>query len=483
MVTTADTRSAPAGSTLDLADVQGNILRGYRKARVRHLVTCVTNAAQARAWFAAASATDDTRQPRITHGGDWEEHPPEACFNVGLTATGLRALGVADAVVRSFPTPWVLGMAARADIIGDWGTSAPAHWKAHFRDPGAVHLVVTLHADTEALLDAWERAVMALPGGEGLRIVGRDDGHRFDGDRVHFGYRDSIAQPRFEHVTHPGKLDDQPKAPLGAVLLGYDTGLEEVRWSLPEPGVLGFNGAFNAYRVLEQDVGAFEDFLDRGADELLASPSADELLPAGSEARFGAGATRRSAMREVVAAKLLGRWRNGTPLELSPSDPSPEPAVPLNNFDYVDDVAGLRCPFGSHIRRANPRSGKIVQRVSNHTRRLVRRGFPYGPPYDPARPDGIERGLLGNFLCANLESQFESVYYDWLNLGLLDPRLTGSNDPLLGANEPDASWFTLPTRKGPITLRGFPRLVRTRGGAYTFLPGTNALRWIGAYRG
>ena len=471
-----------ANGSIDLADVQGNILRGYRKSRVRHLVVCIANAARGRAWFDAASARGN-RAPAITDAGDWGAHPPEVCFNVGVTATGLRALGLPDATVSSFPAPWQLGMAARAAIVGDWGDSAPAQWHARYRDPASVHLIVSLHADSLAAMDEYQQAIMALPGADALRIVGHDEGERLPGGRVHFGYTDNIAQPRFEGITHPGKYDDQPRTPLGAVLLGYGTDMEELRWSLPDPAVVGMNGAFNAYRVLEQDVAGFEDFLDRAADELLGNPAAEELLPAGTEARFGAGATRRAAMREVVAAKLLGRWRNGTPLALSPHDPDPQPPVAPNDFDYADDPGGLRCPFGSHARRGNPRGGKIVQRVANNTRRLVRRGYSYGPEYDPSRPDGIERGLLGSFLCANLAAQFEAVQYDWLNLGLLDPRVTGSNDPLLGANEPDASWFVLPTRRGSIMLRGFPRFVRTRGGAYTFLPGMSALRWIGAYQG
>ncbi len=484
MVTGTNAPPTAAAAAIDLTDVQGNILRGYSKAFVRHLVVRVLHPSRGRAWFAAASARDGARAPRITDGDDWGAHGPDVCFGVGLTGTGLRALGIPDAIVATFPSPWQVGMAARAAILGDWGDSAPAHWHERFRDASSVHLVVTLHADSMALLDQFEQAVMSLPGGEALRIVGRDDGRRFTGDRVHFGYRDSISQPRFEGITHEGKYDDQPKAPLGTVLLGYETDLEELRWSLPDPAVLGTNGAFNAYRVLEQDVSGFEAFLDQAADQLLASLVAEALLPVGSEASIaGAGATRRAAMREVVAAKLCGRWRNGTPLALSPQGPSPDPPVSDTNFDYVDDVAGLQCPFGAHTRRANPRGGKIVQRVSNHTRRLVRRGYPYGPEHDPATPDHVERGLLGNFLCANLEAQFEAVQYDWLNLGLLDPRLTGSNDPLLGANEADASWFVLPTRGGSITLREIPRFVRTRGGAYTFLPGMGALRWIGGFRG
>ena len=322
--------------------------------------------------------------------------------------------------------------------------------------------------------------MMAGPGGRALKIRGRNDGAWFNGDQVHFGYRDNISQPRFASVRTPGKYDDQPTAPLGTVLLGYPTALEQLTWTLPNPRVLGFNGAFNAYRVLEQDVVAFEAFLDRAAQQLIESAVADELLPPGSEVAFGAEVSRVQAMREVVAAKLLGRWRNGTPLELSPHDPAPTPPVSDTAFDYNDDTKGLKCPVGAHARRSNPRGGKIVQRVSNHTRRLVRRGVPYGPPFDPAKPDGIERGLVANFLCASLAAQFEAVLYDWINLGLQDPGITGSNDPLVGANQEDASWFDIPTSQGSLRLRGVPRLVRTRGGAYTFLPSISALRWIGS---
>jgi hypothetical protein len=106
--------------------------------------------------------------------------------------------------------------------------------------------------------------------------------------------------------------------------------------------------------------------------------------------------------------------------------------------------------------------------------------MPYGPAYDPAHPDdGIERGLLGNFLGANLGAQFEALSCDWLNLGLQDPRITGSNDPLLGANDPRTSWFDIPLRSGSIIrLEGLPRFVQTRGGAYTFLPSMAAIQYL-----
>ena len=469
-----------APEPVDLTDVQGNILRGYRKAMVRHLVARVVDASQARAWIGATVGPDRSIAPAITDAAHWGERPPEVCFNLGITFAGMQALGVPDSATHSFPEAYRQGMAARATKIGDWGPSSPEHWQPWFRDSDSVHLILSLHANTAELLDRFETAMMSGLAGRALTLRGRNEGAAFHGDEVHFGYRDNISQPRFAGISPPGKYDDQPTAPLGTVLLGYPTALEQLRWTLPDPPVLGINGAFNAFRVLEQDVVAFEAFLDRAAEQLLGSPVAEELLPVGMDRGDGARPTRRAWMRELVAAKLLGRWRTGTPLALSPHDPSPQPPVSDTAFDFLDDATGLKCPIGSHARRANPRSAKIVQRVANHTRRLVRRGIPYGPRFDAGHPDGIERGLLGNFLCADLSAQFEAIQYDWINLGLQDPRITGSNDPILGDNQEDASWFDVTTRTGSVRLRGFPRFIRTRGGAYTFLPSISALRWIGS---
>ena len=130
-------------------------------------------------------------------------------------------------------------------------------------------------------------------------------------------------------------------------------------------------------------------------------------------------------------------------------------------------------------RRANPRNAKIVQRVSNHTRRLVRRNTPYGPEFDPENPTDAERGLVGFFICADLASQFEAVQYDWINLGLQDPNITGLNDPLLGNNDKRFSRFDIDVEAGTVSLRGFPRFINARGGAYVFFPSVSAMNWIG----
>ncbi len=456
----------------EAADVQGNILRGYRKTHVRHLVLEVTDRAAARRWLAACISGRDGA-PQITTEAPWGTTKPQTCFNIGLTSEGLRALRAPS--LDEFPREFIEGMSARAKKIGDTGPSAPETWPAPFNEPKRVHIIATIYANHKAQLDSVQQH--ALADGAGLGLLGPLDGQSFPHDLVHFGYRDNISQPRFEGVPDPKDYEDaQPKAPLGTVLLGYETNFEGLRWHVPRH--VGHNGSFNAFRVLAQDVAGFEAYLDTAATYLLGHPNVDDLLPPSAEVKIGHRLSRHAALREVVAANMCGRWRNGVPLALSPHTDHPPHKVALNNFDYEGNSG---CPYGSHIRRSNPRGGQIVQRVANHSRRIVRRGMPYGPAYDPAKPDAEERGLLGSFLGANLGAQFEAMSCDWLNLGLHDPRVTGSNDPLVGANEPETSWFDLPLKSGkPIRLRGFRRFVRTRGGAYTFLPSIAAIRYLGA---
>ena len=110
-----------------------------------------------------------------------------------------------------------------------------------------------------------------------------------------------------------------------------------------------------------------------------------------------------------------------------------------------------------------------MQRIANNSRRLVRRGVPYGPAYDRnargARRTEPERGLLGNFIGASLGAQFEAMSCDWLNLGLQDPRITGSNDPISGTNDPATSWFDLPLKSGARSGCADCRNLSRRGAA------------------
>ena len=199
---------------------------------------------------------------------------------------------------------------------------------------------------------------------------------------------------------------------------------------------------------------------------------------------------------ELLAAKMCGRWRNGVPLALSPDTDSPAGGISpeqLNNFGYVDadgtgDPKGIRCPVGAHIRRVNPRgqpvAGQGLPGGSNNSHRLIRRGLPYGPAYDPGEPyDGIERGMLFHFINSNIENQYEFVLRQWAN----DSEFAGavrlhpkSKDPLIGTQNPAESIFVIPQANGgpPIEVTGLSSFITTKAAAYVFLPSITAIKFI-----
>jgi deferrochelatase/peroxidase EfeB len=182
-------------------------------------------------------------------------------------------------------------------------------------------------------------------------------------------------------------------------------------------------------------------------------------------------------------------------LALSPDTDKPPGGIPpdeLNDFEYVNadgsgDPKGLRCPVGAHIRRINPRGQPVIGQGrsggSNNTHRLIRRGMPYGPTYDPTKPyDGIERGLLGYFINSSIENQYEFVLSQWVN----DAEFAGSvrlpsksRDPIIGTQNPEESIFAIPQVNGPpIKITSFSSFITTRAAAYCFLPSITAMKLI-----
>lgn len=467
----------------DAENVQGNILRGYRKNNVRHIMMEVTDRSKARAFLAAAA--DGTRPedvPTITRSSNWTD-PPETCFNIGITFEGLRALGLPAKKLDTFPTEYKQGMAQRAAKLGDVDESAPAHWPVPFDTPERIHLVASVHADLAKNSKVFDQVEAQVA--QSFNVLGVRDGRTQPDGKVFFGYVDGLSQPKFKHIFDPDQVGvNEPRDPLGTALLGYPTHLEGLEYVVPSPSDVFCNSAFNAFRVLMQDTGGFEDYLTETAKKLMTHEDVHKLLPEGAEKNILGGTNRRDALREVVAAQMCGRWRNGTAYELSPNSDDPTD-ISRTDFDYS---RASRCPAGAHMRRANPRGGPIVQRIANHSRRLVRRGMSYGPDFDADKRsetnDAEERGLLGNFICANYGAQFEAVICDWLNYGLQDPNITGTNDPLLGANVPETSALDLTLCDGgSIRISGFPRFVKTRGGAYTLLPSLPALRYLSQLTG
>ena len=222
---------------------------------------------------------------------------------------------------------------------------------------------------------------------------------------------------------------------------------------MPTPEVLGRNGSYAVFRKLHQRVALFRQFLKSNS----STPQDEELL----------------------AAKMMGRWRSGAPLALSPTGDDPRlgaDALRSNNFTYGDDPLGLKTPVGSHIRRANPRDASVAGNVRLH--RMIRRGTAYGPPLPEGvlQDDGADRGIMFVFIGSHLSRQFEFVQTEWVNDSVFIG-VAAERDPVTGANDGNGV-FTVPRRPVRRRLQGLPRFVVTRGGEYCFLPGLRALRWL-----
>jgi Dyp-type peroxidase family len=392
----------------------------------------------------------------LASGAPWETKP-DFCVNVAFTYSGLQALGLPVASLTSFPEDFQQGPVARAAIVGDTGDSAPEHWTDNFSAPD-VHVLILIFAQTDDIRDQQTATLAALWNGAMSQVLLKD-GDMLPGQVAHFGYRDGFSQPTIDGGLPNPLPDPLPKAPAGEFLLGYQSQFSQFTYPVPQPDTLGLNGSFLALRILEQDCAAF-----------------DQLLKDAPQ-KFGIDG-------EKLAAKMVGRWRNGVPLHESPDTDTPTPELPLgalNNYDYLDDLKGVRCPIGSHMRRNNPRSSPIAGGVgTNH--RIVRRGLPYGPPYDETKPnDGIARGLLGIFIVVSLKDQFEFLMSEWVNGSIFAPGLGGTKDPILGDNSNHSGRFVIPVAGGkPIVVSGFGRLVQTRGAAYAFLPSVSAVKFIAA---
>ena len=438
---------------IERADLQGGVVRSYgqRFGVARHLFARVRDPDAARAFLA------DLAEP-VTTAQDWEERPPTT-LNVALSFRALQALRMPAAVLDGFPEEFRVGMAARADRLAD----DPDTWEDDLRD---LEVLLVVHAQDDAALATesgrWERQLRD----GGLELTHAEDAALLGGAREHFGFTDGFSQPAIEGVARehvPGQGIPYKRVPWWP--------LSRVRWRAIEPGefVLGYddedrgpapappppfhrNATFMVWRKLHQDVAAFRAQLAAQADRLGLDP-------------------------ELVAAKIVGRWRDGSPLALQPDAPDPElgnDKQRANDFRYGDDLDGLRCPRGAHVRRTNPRDALGWEGRLTARHRILRRGMPYGPPLpDGAPDDGAARGLLFVCLQASIARQFEIVQAQWCNDGNAFG-LGAEPDPIAGT---DGRAMRHVIEGDPPRFVSLMRsCVECRGGEYLFVPSIGALR-------
>jgi Dyp-type peroxidase family len=505
---------------LDLENIQGNILAGFNKDHERLLFIGFPQGSEAKAWLreiepdVASTAEVDAfnrlfKETRRRHG---HEHSVKATWmNVALSASGLKALGVADADLNAFSPSFQHGMKAKSSELGDTGVNDPSTWVKPLGSPD-VHALLIIAADDRSDLDAATLRHIQKLSDHGLVLLFDQYGKvRPDlPGHEHFGFKDGISQPGVRDFTPAGANpnEGQPGQPLlyaGEFVLGYPGQQPPPAPPTPIPGPPNYepapntqppqpttstvptepgpvvldgpewakDGSYLVFRRLRQDVAGFAEYLSKTAAAAGAQPS-------------------------LLGAKLVGRYQSGCPLErtrdeaadldTSIADPSiKEPSLledaKVNNFGYASDTDGGILPRAAHIRKTYPRDEETPGggAADTETHRILRRGIPYGEPYESGAQPGSrhagdaefpnDRGLL--FLCyqSSIERQFEVVQSVWANNPNF-PRPGDGEDPII-AQSKEPRTLAAPNLPGsPLTIKQF---VTTTGGEYFFAPSISAL--------
>jgi deferrochelatase/peroxidase EfeB len=488
----------------DSSDVQGLAAFGYGKmTQACFLLLRVRKAEAARAWMASAPVST----------AEYRQTPPPTALQIAFAPAGLRALGLPERILSGFSVEFQEGMAGdgnRSRRLGDIGWNDPAKWLWGSGD-NAVHLAVMLYAEKD--LDQWQRTIQAAPWNEAFDVTFTLGTSNMGGVEP-FGFMDGISQPEFDWKRQRPAPSDTitytNENALGELLLGYpneygkftdrpllETVDDPTDQLLPAEDHtakkdFGLNGMYFVLRQLEQDVRGFWQYLAREAG-------------ANAEARYRLGAL------------MVGRQTDGAPLIPDTGQKiagvEVKPGAPRNEFTYDNDVMGTQCPFGAHIRRANPRNADMFGRPTNliarlecilgiprpqmrddliaSTRfhRILRRGREYGEKLSPEEalqpaPSGeAPRGLHFACIGANIGRQFEFVQNAWL-ISTTFNGLTDESDPLLGTraavgDRPVTGAFSIPRDgRAPRRLTGVPQFITVRGGGYFFMPSLRALRYI-----
>jgi Dyp-type peroxidase family len=454
----------------NLHDIQDNVVSPILMRYGRHIFLKFTDGSKARGWLRNLLKHVNARR---------REHGSRFTVNIGFTYEGLKALGVSQRSLDSFPEAFRVGMRGRAHEIGDVGTHAPEHWEGGLGGPD-IHAMGLIRTDSDEGREEATRIIredIAAFGGVEIRFVqdttalAHENGIGSEGE--HFGFADPISQPPIEGADAPSYPGDGVLEPDGTwralkpgeFLLGYEDEAGALGTQAPEPFELRLNGTYVVFRKLYQDVAAFRRYLVKAAKALYGSDDPHH--------------------QELVAAKMMGRWRSGCPIDLAPEKDDPTIAADpnrRNDFTYAGDAQGLRCPLGSHLRRSNPRATPLIRATAVRRHRLLRRGVEYGPHLKDGalEDDGIDRGLINLFIQSDIERQFEFVQKEWMKGGEfigLDPN---EHDPINGVGGA-GSQMSVPGAKRPF-LFDLPAFVSVKGGEYLFVPGLRALEGLIAQR-
>ena len=472
---------------IELSDVQGFLISEYADMQYsRYLMLQVHHADAAKRFLSNISGS-------ITNASS--SASPNR-LNIAFTAPGLKALGLDQQNVDTFIREFREGMVTphRQRLLGDFDSSAPETWQWGGPNNQEVHILLMIFGKDQAAGEAFYNQLSGQIEDSGLQEIFKIDGQVLPGNKEHFGFRDGISQPFIKGSGIYGKESDNLNA--GEFLMGYKSEYNvypDTPFLAKNQGGksllyddaagsghkdLGRNGTYLVIRQLQQHVENYWTFLNENTKNEDGSVNVKES--------------------KKLAAKMMGRWPSGAPVVKWPDEdpvekyPDQDPGKFINDNDYLyndTDRHGMKCPFGAHTRRLNPRDSfeentKEESILLANRHRIIRRARLYGEPFigDPEHftPKG-EVGMLFACFNADISRQFEFIQYTWANYPKFK-QLFNDPDPFIGVKEnPEPGLhqvFTVPHQPANKYITDLQRFITVRGGAYFFFPSITVIKYL-----
>ena len=472
---------------LDLNEIQGDLLTGMHKNAELFIFFKIADALRFQTWMkeylvrqVTSARTAQERERRVYERRRQQAARSEAWLglNLGFTKDGLtQLLGPA----RPRLEPAFERGADHPETIAALDDPPLSKWMRDFlsdRIDGVLLIAgpdpsfVSYHGN--ALRERFGTAIKIVYSEMGKVRPGAQRGHE------HFGFLDGISQPGIRGLTRPSNPTYRPDQGLpgqdllwpGEFVFGYpgqhpgDADKEGPAPQMVTPWMR--NGSYMVFRRLEQKVPEFRRFVAERA------------------ARLGMDA-------ELLAARMVGRWKSGTPMELTPLRDNPALGRDddrNNDFEFGDDRFQRKCPYAAHIRKVNPRDDVAEAEALRH--RIIRAGITFGPEVVPSETTTRHsRGLM--FVCyqTSIERQFEYIQRQANDPGFVGGKrrpgggaVTPGFDPIIGqaagngAREMDEPYPNYPAGNRRTTLTMPKQFVELTAAAYLFMPSITALRTV-----
>ncbi|KAF5375843.1 hypothetical protein D9615_008174 [Tricholomella constricta] len=476
----------PPPSALNLDNIQGDILSGLPKKTQTYFFFQITDARLFRSQLVEFTPLVKTVAQVIKDRKAIDDHKRKGDktlitmvgVNIAFSHKGFAFMGIDDANLTKTETIFEMGQKKDAQSLGDKGTTVGSEfvpdWEPEFLQD--IHGVILVSGDSHGTVNKKLQQVKEIfglaqgPNKSSIKAVtsivgdvrpGKESGHE------HFGFLDGISNPSvigFDKDPNPG-----PKpVPAGVLVTGHEGDPVATRpaWAV--------DGSFLTFRYLFQNVPEFDKFLK------------DHPVPL-------PGLTPEEGS-ELLGARFVGRWKSGTPIDISPFRDDPELAADPkseegfchrnNNFRFQAEGSFQKiCPFAAHVRKTLPRADLEdlpPNGISIQKNRIARRGVQFGP--EVTKEEKLTgktihgRGLLFACYSTSIVNGFAFLQKSWANNPTFPPESATEVpglDPLIGQGQRKLSGTDPNNPSFELTL---PDFVVPRGGEYFFSPSLKGLR-------